>query len=867
MDNRYNPQQIEPHWQSVWATQQLDKLDLNQLDSAQETNKPKFYALSMFPYPSGDLHMGHVRNYTITDVIARYKRMQGFQVLHPMGWDAFGLPAENAAIDRGTHPATWTYQNIDRMRNQLKQVGLSYDWNRELATCSADYYRWTQWLFLQFFDAGLAYQKEATVNWDPIDQTVLANEQVDGEGRSWRSGALVEKRKLRQWFLKITDYAEQLLQDLDQLTAWPERVKVMQANWIGKSIGAELNFPVVGSDAVITVFTTRPDTVYGVSYVVLAPDHPLVAELTSPEQQATVAQFVQEVSSLSEMDRAADDRPKRGVPIGAQVLNPFTNQVVPLWIADYVLVEYGTGAVMGVPAHDVRDYAFAKQYDLPIQTVIVPANDGAAPVDNAFTEAGVMVNSGAFDGLPSLEAKGKIIALAETEQWGQAKVTYRLRDWLISRQRYWGCPIPVVHCPECGIVPVPESELPIELPQEIVLTGRGASPLAQYEPWQNVPCPSCGTPARRETDTMDTFIDSSWYFLRFTDAQNQAQVFTPEAVNSLMPVDQYVGGVEHAILHLLYSRFFTKVLRDRGLLNFDEPFTSLLTQGMVQGLTYCNPNKSGKDKWIPSYLVDAADPKDPKTGEPLQAMYATMSKSKGNGVAPTEVISRYGADTVRMFTLFKAPPEKDLEWDDADVEGQARFLGRVWRLVTEFIANVEAAKTQEKEIQSVTDKDLRRAIHIAIKEITEDLTGGYQLNTAISEMMKLSNALQDEAAKGNILNTTFREGIETLVQLLAPFAPHISDELWHQLGHEASVHTSTWPVCDPEALIVDEVTVVIQVNGKLRGNMQVPTAASSDRNALEEYARNSDVAKKHLEGKTIKKVIAVPGKLVNFVVG
>ena len=855
MDTRYNPQQIEPKWQKVWAEKQLDKANNDAIGA--EGNKKKFYALSMFPYPSGDLHMGHVRNYTITDVIARYKRMQGYQVLHPMGWDAFGLPAENAAIDRNTHPAKWTYANIDNMRSQLQQVGLSYDWERELATCSPDYYKWTQWIFLQFLEAGLAYQKEAKVNWDPIDQTVIANEQVDNEGRSWRSGAIVEKRKLRQWFFKITDYAEQLLQDLDKLTDWPSNVKIMQANWIGKSTGAELSFPIVGSDEKITVFTTRPDTVYGVSYVVLAPEHPLVETLTSAAQKEAVSKFIEEVKNLSEIDRTSDDRPKRGVAIGASVVNPFTGKEVPIWIADYVLFEYGTGAVMGVPAHDVRDFAFAKQYNLPIQTVINAPNATDEALKAAYTEAGIMVNSGEFDGLDSVTAKTKTIELAEKNQWGTAKITYRLRDWLISRQRYWGCPIPVIHCPKCGIVPVPQTDLPVILPEDVELTGRGASPLAQKESWINVPCPKCGTAAKRETDTMDTFIDSSWYFLRFADAKNDQEIGDRNAINNWMPVDQYVGGVEHAILHLLYSRFVTKVLRDRGLLNFDEPFTRLLTQGMVQGLTYLNPNKGGKDKWVPSALVDPKDPKDPKTGEPLQALFATMSKSKGNGISPVDAIAKYGADTLRMFTLFKAPPEKDLEWEDADVEGQQRFLNRVWRLVSSF------AETKQNGISKKIDKNLRRAIHIAIKEVSEDFDGGYQLNTAISEMMKLSNALQDAEDKSS---ATFLEGIETLLTLLAPFAPHIAEELWSLIGHTDSIHLQSWLTHDPDALIVDEITLVIQINGKVRGSLQVPSSASNDKQALEEYARSSEAAQKYLEGKEIKKVIAVVGKLVNFVV-
>ncbi|MBF2016236.1 MAG: leucine--tRNA ligase [Rivularia sp. T60_A2020_040] len=858
MDTRYNPAKIELHWQKKWIEMGLDK-------TSTDTSKPKFYTLSMFPYPSGSLHMGHVRNYTITDVIARIKRMQGFVVLHPMGWDAFGLPAENAAINRGVPPSKWTYQNIDQMREQLKSLGLSIDWDCEVATCSPDYYKWTQWIFLQFFQAGLAYQKEAAVNWDPIDQTVLANEQVDNEGRSWRSGAIVERKLLRQWFLKITDYAEELLKDLDKLPGWPERVKTMQANWIGKSTGAYLEFPIVGMDEKIGVYTTRPDTVYGVSYVVLAPEHPLTERVTTEARQTEVEAFVKEVSNQSELERTAEDKPKRGIPTGGKVINPFTGEEVPIWIADYVLYEYGTGAVMGVPAHDARDFKFAKQQDLPIKVVVARADaaDAVLIPNEAYTEPGIVVNSDIFNGMSSDDGKLAIVEYAEKQGFGKARVQYRLRDWLISRQRYWGAPIPIIHCPDCGAVPVPDTDLPVELPENVELSGRGGSPLAQLESWVNVPCPNCGTPGKRETDTMDTFIDSSWYFLRFTDAKNDQQVFDSAQVNDWMPVNQYVGGIEHAILHLLYSRFFTKVLRDRGLLNFDEPFEHLLTQGMVQGLTYMNPNKGGKDKWIASNLVDSADPRDPETGEPLQKLYATMSKSKGNGVAPEDVIAKYGVDTARMFVLFKAPPEKDLEWDEADVEGQFRFLNRVWRLVTDFVNNPQSSKKfKNQEPKSKIEKDLRRAIHTAIKEVSEDVDGEYQFNTAISELMKLSNALADASCKDSPI---YAEGIQTLILMLAPFAPHIAEELWHLLGNDSSVHTASWLKHDSEALIASEITLVIQVNGKKRGDLQVP--AQLDKAELEKYARESDVAQRHIENKTIKKVIVVPNKLVNFVIG
>lgn len=870
----YDPAAIEAKWQQNWLDTGLDQTSL-------DPAKPKFYALSMFPYPSGSLHMGHVRNYTITDVIARWKRMQGYRILHPMGWDAFGLPAENAAIDRNTHPAKWTYQNIAQMKAQLQKLGLSLDWDQELATCAPDYYRWTQWLFLQMFSSGLAYQKESAVNWDPIDHTVLANEQVDAQGKSWRSGAKVEKKLLKQWFLKITDYAEQLLQDLDKLPGWPDRVKVMQANWIGKSTGAEVVFTTEiksvtegRRSAELPVFTTRPDTLWGATFMVLSPEHPLVEQLTTPEQQELVAAYKVAAAAKSEVDRMAEDKEKTGVWTGSYAINPVNQAQVPIWIADYVLMGYGTGAIMAVPAHDQRDFEFAKKFGLEIKVVVQNADQSldAATMTQAYAEAGIMVNSDPLNGAIAGKNPGQSVDLAvqwlETNQKGKGTTTFRLRDWLISRQRYWGAPIPIIHCPECGAVPVPDADLPVTLPEDIELTGRGASPLTQLDSWLNVPCPSCGTPAKRETDTMDTFIDSSWYFLRFTDAQNQQQVFAADRVNDWMAVDQYVGGIEHAILHLLYSRFFTKVLRDRGLLNFDEPFQRLLTQGMVQGLTYLNPNRTDKDRWIPSALVDPANPVDPQTGEPLQRLYATMSKSKGNGVAPEDVLAKYGADTARMFILFKAPPEKDLEWDDADVEGQFRFLNRVWRLVGDFVENelvtdrlalseVERSRSEDTK----EDKKLRAAIHTAIKEISLDLEGDYQLNTAIAELMKLSNALGDAKDK---TTATYQEGIETLILLLAPFAPHMAEELWQMIGKTGSVHLQKWLTWDEAALVADEINLVIQVLGKTRGTIVVPADATKEE--LENYAKASEIAQRHIGDKTIKKVIVVPGKLVNFVV-
>lgn len=924
MESRYNAAEIEQKWQQTWAEKGIDRTPEN-------SNKPKFYALSMFPYPSGNLHMGHVRNYVITDVIARLKRMQGYRVLHPMGWDAFGLPAENAAIDRGIPPSKWTYENIAQMREQLKTLGLSLDWDREVTTCSPDYYKWTQWIFLQFYEAGLAYQKEAAVNWDPFDQTVLANEQVDSEGRSWRSGAKVERKMLRQWFLKITEYADELLADLSQLKGWPEKVKTLQTNWIGKSVGARVEFKTEKGDK-IPVFTTRPDTLWGATFMVLSPEHSLVSKLTTSEQKEAIETYQKEAANKSEIDRTDDTKEKTGVFTGSYAINPVNNAKIPIWIADYVLMGYGTGAIMAVPAHDQRDFEFATQFDLDIKQVVFSAEEippaKATPLtkggQGALTEAfadnqtGIVENSDVLNGLSVPDAKKRVIEYLEEKKIGTAQENYRLRDWLISRQRYWGVPIPIIHCPSCGAVPVPDVDLPVKLPDDVSFSGRGPSPLAKMENWVNVKCPSCNEDAKRETDTMDTFIDSSWYFLRYTDAKNEGEAFEKEKVNDWMAVDQYVGGIEHAILHLLYSRFFTKVLRDRGLLNFDEPFQKLLTQGMVQGITYKNPKT---DKYVPSahvkandltiayhrmvkenaiaeitfqnpntgqyiqYIppktsgkkadkekIDLKDPKDPQTGEslqifpdpdtgePLKVFFEKMSKSKYNGVDPKDVLDKYGADTARMFILFKAPPEKDLEWDDADVEGQFRFLNRVWRLVDESATN--KASFQKKKELSKAEKDLRRAIHTAIKEISEDLEGDYQFNTAVSELMKLSNALNDAKCKDS---PVYREGIETLLILLAPFSPHMAEELWQTIDGKESIHQQAWKQHDPAALEVDEIALVVQVMGKKRAVIQVP--ASATKAELEAFAKASDKVQPYLEGKEIKKAIVVPGKLVNFVLG
>ena len=827
----------------------------------------------MFPYPSGSLHMGHVRNYVITDVIARVQRMRGYAVLHPMGWDAFGLPAENAAIARSVEPSQWTENNIAQMRRQLNGLGLSIDWDREVTTCQPDYYRWTQWIFLELFAAGLAYRKEAAVNWDPVDQTVLANEQVDSEGRSWRSGAVVEKRLLRQWFLRITRYADDLLQDLEQLDGWPERVRTMQANWIGRSTGALVRFPLKPGPAVtsneagneepatVDVFTTRPDTLFGVTYVVLAPEHRLVQSLVQEQYRPAVEAFLEEMGRTNEQDRIAEDRPKRGVPLGAHVSHPLTGEPIPVWIADYVLPDYGTGAVMGVPAHDTRDFAFAHAYNLPVRQVISADGTDPGTLQEAFCEPGRLLQSGAFNGLASNEAKGRIAAALAERQLGEAKTLFRLRDWLISRQRYWGCPIPVIHCPTCGTVPVPSEQLPVELPRGLALMGKGGSPLAKVDSWVKVNCPCCGGPAQRETDTMDTFMCSSWYFLRYADAHNDRQAFSREQVDRWLPVDQYVGGVEHAILHLLYSRFLTKALADRGLLQAREPFRRLLTQGMVQALTYRNP-RSGAYV-APERILDPGHPVDPDDGGPLETFFEKMSKSKYNGVDPASVISRYGADTARMFILFKAPPEKDLEWSDADVEGQFRFLQRLWRQATAFRERGGRLDGTVAAVPSTTapvDEEIRRRVHTAIAAIGEDLDGAYQFNTAVSELMKLSNGLNQLEQASPAMQA---EAMGTLLRLLAPFAPYLAEELWHRLGGSESVHSQSWPEVDPEALKQDTVELVIQVNGKTRGTIAVPGNAS--REELEELACASTIASRWLEGAPPQRVIVVPGRLVNLV--
>lgn len=822
MNDKYNPAEIEKKWQDAWYA-------TNAFHTHADEGKEKYYVLEMFPYPSGNLHMGHVRNYAIGDVIARFMTMRGYNVLHPMGWDAFGMPAENAAIQRNIHPAKWTYSNIENMKKQQNKLGLSYDWEREVTTCSEDYYRFTQELFLLFMERGLAYKKEAKVNWCENCGTVLANEQVV-DGCCWRCDTPVIKKNLSQWFLKITSYADRLLNDLELLKGWPERVKTMQKNWIGRSEGTEFKFGVKElPEETISVYTTRVDTVYGVSYVVLAPEHPLVEKIIEGKKEAdAVRQFVEEMRNVNELDRTSEDVEKVGLFTGGYAIHPLTGEEVPIWVANYVLVDYGTGAVMGVPGHDERDFLFARKYNLPIHVVVTDGTSDTIPekLDDAYTEDGILINSGEFNGLTSAEARRKITEKMQEQGIGEAHVNYRLRDWLISRQRYWGVPIPVVYCPHCGMVPVPKEDLPVRLPTDVDFNSKAAvSPLETNEEFLFTACPKCGKKARRETDTMDTFIDSSWYFLRYTDPKNDREPFSKDKANYWMNVDQYIGGIEHAILHLLYSRFFTKVLHDAGMTEAVEPFDKLLTQGMV--------------------LKDGSK----------------MSKSKGNVVSPEELVAQYGADTARLFTLFAAPPERDLEWSDRGVEGAFRFLNRVWRIVGRYLE----MPTQERELTS-EDKDLRRETHRVLEKVTSDLDGRYNFNTAISSIMELVNALHDYAERvKDIPDRLRREVLRNLVILLAPFTPHIAEELWQALGEqEKSVHEASWPEVDPTALVVAEVELAVQVNGKVRATIQVGVDATKEE--IEAKALAHERVQEFIDGKPIRKVIVVPQKIVNIVV-
>ena len=837
---RYNPQDIEHKWQRRWD-------DEHAFDCDHDAGKPKYYLLEMFPYPSGNIHMGHVRNYSIGDVMARCKRMQGFNVMHPMGWDAFGLPAENAAIKHQTHPAKWTYANIDNMRAQLRRLGYSYDWRREVATCRPEYYRWEQLFFLRLLEKGLAYRKKAPQNWCPSCHTVLANEQVI-DGLCWRCDSRVEQKDLTQWFLRITAYGDELLQDLSKLEGgWPDRVIAMQRNWIGKSTGAAIRFALEkpahtadGDEAsFIEVFTTRPDTVFGVSFVTLAPEHPLVESLIEGYDKADeVRAFVTRIRNMDRLERQSDTLEKEGIFTGAYVTHPFTGERVPLWLGNFVLADYGTGAVMGVPAHDQRDFDFARKYGLPVRVVIEPRDEhlDTASMTEAYTGEGVMTRSAQFDGMANTDGKAAVAADLERQGKGRATTQFRLRDWNISRQRYWGAPIPVVYCEKCGMVPEKEENLPVLLPLDAQVRDDGKSPLPELASFAQCACPKCGGPARRETDTLDTFVESSWYPARYTSARKEDAPFDMDALSYWMPVDQYVGGVEHAILHLLYSRFFTKALRDLGFYppQLDEPFTRLLTQGMV--------------------LKDGGK----------------MSKSKGNIVAPADMIEKYGADTVRLFCLFAAPPERDFDWSDSGIEGSYRFLQRVWRLFEENrdrIVTIKACGATAADAVNDEARSLRRKEHLTVKKVSEDMQPDRsQFNTAISAVMELVNAMylaREKMGRSEAENRIFSSAMASVLTLLAPFTPHLCDELWERMGHNGLLINEAWPAWEEAALAQDTVTIALQVNGKLRGTIEAP--AGADKAALEELARADANVLRHTDGLTIRKVIVVPGKLVNIV--
>lgn len=826
LQEKYAPHEIEAKWQKYWEENKTFKVEMDK-------DKPKSYVLEMFPYPSGNLHMGHVRNYSIGDVVARFRTMKGFNVLHPMGWDSFGMPAENAAIKHNIPPKKWTLENIANMTRQLKALGLSYDWDREVTTCKEDYYKWTQWFFELFYKRGLAVKKESAVNWCDTCNTVLANEQVI-DGKCWRCDHEVVKKDLSQWFFKITDYADELLKDLDLLTGWPERVKTMQHNWIGRSEGLEFSFEIPALNDKVAVYTTRPDTAYGVTFMALAAEHPLIKKICENNPKAEEIQaFCDRVRNQSEIERTSSESEKEGVFTGVYCINPFTGRKVEIWVTNYVLYDYGTGAVMGVPTGDQRDWMFADKYGIEKIVTICPVGKELKleEMTCAYEEKeGMLVNSGEFTGMEMHKAMSAIMDKAEAEGFGKRRVNYRLRDWLISRQRYWGAPIPIIYCPHCGEVLVPEDQLPVRLPEDVSFTAGAKSPLATSEEFVHCKCPKCGADATRETDTMDTFLCSSWYYLRYTDAHNDKMPFDKELNNYWGPVDQYIGGIEHAILHLLYSRFFVKVLRDAGLVDYDEPFSNLLTQGMV--------------------IKDGAK----------------MSKSLGNVVSPEEILSKYGADTARLFILFAAPPERELEWSDQGVEGSFRFLNRIWRIVQNY-EDVLAQKVTEYDHSKLTDadKDLRRVLHSSIKKVTSDIETRFNFNTAISTMMELVNALYayKEAVKEPNAGLIY-EAISDLIKMMSPFVPHITEELWRgAIDAETSVHDQTWPVCDEEALKVDNVEIVLQVNGKVRGRLTVPAAATKE--DLEKIALADSKVQAHVGDATIRKVICVPGRLVNVV--
>ena len=866
MHELYQPREIEAAAQTFWDEQKS-------FEVSEQPGKDTFYCLSMFPYPSGKLHMGHVRNYTIGDVIARYQRMLGKNVLQPMGWDAFGMPAENAAMKNNVAPAKWTYENIAYMKTQLRSLGLGVDWSREITTCKPDYYRWEQWLFTRLFEKGVIYRKNGTVNWDPVDQTVLANEQVI-DGRGWRSGALIEKREIPMYYFKITAYAEELLEGLDELPGWPEQVKTMQRNWIGKSRGMEVQFPYhqasIGEAGALKVFTTRPDTLMGATYVAVAAEHPLatLAAKGNPELQA----FILECKSGSVAEADIATQAKKGLPTSLFVEHPLTGEKLPVWVANYVLMHYGDGAVMAVPAHDARDFEFATQYNLPIKAVVRTSagDETPAPWQDAYGEHGELINSGIFDGLDFAGAFDAIEVALQKKSLGQSRTQFRLRDWGISRQRYWGCPIPIVHCDTCGDVPVPEDQLPVVLPEDVVPDGAG-SPLARMPEFYECACPKCGAPAKRETDTMDTFVESSWYYARYASPHYEGGMVDPEAANHWLPVDQYIGGIEHAILHLLYARFFHKLMRDEGLVTSNEPFKNLLTQGMVIAETYYRLEANGSKTWFnPADVELVRDSKAKIIGATLISDglpveiggTEKMAKSKNNGVDPQSMIDQYGADTCRLFMMFASPPDMSLEWSDSGVEGSHRFLRRVWRLAQ---AHVSLGSTVKLAIAALSDeqKVIRRAIHLAIKNASQDVGQHQKFNTAIAQVMTLMNVLEKAAHTTEQDRALLQEGLETVALLLAPITPHISHELWRHLGHSGAIIDAGWPVLDQTALVQDSLVLVIQVNGKLRGQIEMP--ASATREEVEAAARINENVLRFTEGLTIRKVIVVPGKLVNIV--
>ncbi len=853
MQERYNPAEIESRWQQRWEETGSFRAEIS-------TDRPKYYLLEMFPYPSGRIHMGHVRNYSIGDVVARFKLLQGYNVLHPMGWDAFGMPAENAAIQNGTHPAVWTTENIANMRGQLKKMGLSYDWDRELATCTPEYYRWEQLIFLRMLEKGLAYKKSAAVNWCPRCETVLANEQVE-EGGCWRCDSTVIQKELDQWFFRITAYAEELLEFTNRMPGWPEPVLIMQRNWIGRSEGCEVDFAVAESTEKIRIFTTRPDTLYGATFMSLAPEHPLALTLTVPEQQAEVEAFVRKLQNVDRVLRTSDDFEKEGVFTGSYCINPLTGRQMPVYLANFVLMDYGTGAVMAVPTHDQRDFEFARKYRLPLQVVIQPEGENLAPdeMTTAWEGAGSMVNSGQFDGLDNETGKLRIAEYLEAQGYGRRTVNFRLRDWLVSRQRYWGTPIPVIYCSACGTVPVPEEQLPVILPTDVAFTGEGGSPLARLESFVATTCPCCGAPARRETDTFDTFVESSWYFLRYTCPDFLGGPVDRQASDYWMPVDQYIGGVEHAVMHLLYARFWTKVMRDLGMVGIDEPFNNLLTQGMVCMETRSCPEHG----WLYPEEVDG-DNCAKCSAQVAVGRNEKMSKSKKNVIDPDGLISRYGADTARLFTLFAAPPEKGLEWNDQGVEGCSRFLHRVWRLIYEHLELVRTASPLDPAGLDESAKELRRQVHRTIRKVTDDIDGRFQFNTAIAAVMELVNAISAWSGKAQC-PSVLREALETVVRLLGPFVPHIAEELWCALGYRDGLQAHGWPVCDEEALVATAVLIVVQVNGKVRGKVTVP--ADADEATVQEAALTDVNVVRFLEGLTVRKVVVVPGRLVSVVAG